>query len=72
MLGGNRRAAWLLQDIMDELRQSPSPPVADRPISAEEARQGEIILKQPWQRWVFIAGLAAAVLLASAGFFLLY
>jgi len=30
---------------------------------AEKARQGEIILKQPWQRAIFIAGLAAAVVL---------
>ena len=30
---------------------------------AEKARQGEIILKRPWQRAVFIGGLAAAVLL---------
>lgn len=31
--------------------------------SAEKARQGEIILRQPWQRAVFITGLAAAILL---------
>lgn len=30
---------------------------------AEKASQGEIILKQPWQRAVFIAGIAAALLL---------
>ncbi len=30
---------------------------------AEKASQGEIILRRPWQRAVFIAGLAAAVLL---------
>lgn len=30
---------------------------------AEKARQGEIILKRPWQRAVFIGGLAAAILL---------
>jgi len=30
---------------------------------AEKARQGEIILKRPWQRAVFIGGLAAAVLM---------
>jgi hypothetical protein len=44
---------------MDELRKAPSP------ITAEQARQGEIILKRPWERLVFIAGLAAAVLLAA-------
>lgn len=31
--------------------------------TAEKVRQGEIILRQPWQRAVFIAGLAAAILL---------
>lgn len=29
-------------------------------IPAEKARQGEIILKRPWQRGLFIAGLVAA------------
>lgn len=33
---------------------------------AEKARQGEIILKRPWQRAVFIGGLAAVVLAALA------
>jgi len=31
--------------------------------SAEQVSQGEIILKQPWQRAVFVGGLAAAILL---------
>ena len=26
-------------------------------LSAEEARQGEIILRKPWQRVVFVSGL---------------
>ena len=30
---------------------------------AEKARQGEIILRLPWQRVVFIGGLAGCVLL---------
>lgn len=30
---------------------------------AEKASQGEIILRRPWQRAVFIGGIAAAVLL---------
>lgn len=29
---------------------------------ASKARQGEIILKRPWQRAVFVAGLAAGVI----------
>jgi hypothetical protein len=38
---------------------------ADAPVySAQDVRQGEIILKRPWQRAVFIFGLAGAVLLA--------
>ncbi|MDL2397976.1 hypothetical protein [Rhizobium mayense] len=32
--------------------------------SAEDARQGEIILRRRWQRWVFIAVLVGIVLLA--------
>ena len=31
---------------------------------AEKARQGEIILRRPWQRAVFIIGLAGGVILA--------
>ncbi|MBS0240198.1 MAG: hypothetical protein JSS54_14950 [Proteobacteria bacterium] len=34
--------------------------------SAEQVTQGEIILRQPWQRIVFMTGLAAAVLLPLA------
>lgn len=34
------------------------------PYPAEKARGGEIILRTRWQRAVFIAGLAAAVVLA--------
>lgn len=30
---------------------------------AEKARGGEIVLKKPLQRWVFVAGLLGAVLL---------
>jgi hypothetical protein len=32
-------------------------------LSAQDARQGAIILTRPWQRVVFLAGLAAPVLL---------
>lgn len=34
-----------------------------RPYPAEKARGSEIVLKKPLQRWVFIAGLAGAILL---------
>lgn len=30
-----------------------------RDFTAQEVRQGDIVLKKPWQRGVFIAGLAA-------------
>lgn len=33
-----------------------------RTFSADDVRQGEIILKRRWQRLTFIVGLAAAVL----------
>lgn len=36
---------------------------------AEKARQGEIILKRPWQRAVFTAGLAGSVLLLVIALF---
>ena len=36
----------------------------EAPYPAEKARGGEIILRKPWQRWIFIAGLAGCVLLA--------
>ncbi|WP_275195261.1 hypothetical protein [Bradyrhizobium sp. CSA207] len=34
-----------------------------RSYPAEKARQGEIILRKPWMRLVFIAGLVGCVLL---------
>ncbi len=37
-----------------------------KPYPAEKARGGEIVLRTPLQRWVFIAGLAAAVLFVLA------
>jgi hypothetical protein len=44
--------------------QPAPPPVEDhRDIPAEKARGGEIILRKPWQRTLFIAGLAGAVIL---------
>jgi hypothetical protein len=40
----------------------------DEPIvlSAEKARQGDIILRKRWQRFVFVAGMVVFVLLAVA------
>lgn len=38
----------------------PQPP----PYPADKARGGEIVLRRRWQRIVFIAGLAGAVLVA--------
>ena len=39
----------------------------ERPVlSAEKARGGEIILRKGWQRALFIAGLAGAVVLVLA------
>ena len=40
---------------------APQPP----PYPAEKARGGEIILRRPWQRVVFIAGLAGMFVLAA-------
>jgi hypothetical protein len=35
-----------------------------KPYPAEKARQGVIVLRKPWQRWVFAAGLVGSVVLA--------
>lgn len=47
-------------------REAPSQSAPRKVYPAEKARGGEIILKTPLQRWVFIAGLAGAVLLVLA------
>jgi len=36
----------------------------EQPYPAEKARQGVIILRKSWQRWVFIGGLAGCAVLA--------
>ncbi len=43
-----------------------------RTYSAEDVRQGEIILKRRWQRAVFILGLAGAAMLALFFRFAMY
>jgi hypothetical protein len=43
----------------------PQPP----PYPAEKARGGEIILHKPWQRLVFVAGLAAPLILLLVLYF---
>jgi hypothetical protein len=47
--------------MVREAPAQPAPP--PKPYPAKKARGGEIILKTPLQRWVFIAGLAGAALL---------
>jgi hypothetical protein len=50
-----------------EAPPQPAPPskvAPPRPYPAEKARGGEIILNTPQRRFVFIAGLAGAVVLA--------
>ena len=48
------------------MQQETAPPAKNgpRPYPAEKARGGEIILRTPQRRIIFIAGLAGAVLLA--------
>ncbi len=36
---------------------------APKTYSAQDVRQGQIILRKAWQRWVFFGGLAALVVL---------
>jgi hypothetical protein len=38
-------------------------PTRQPPYPAEKARGGEIILRRPWQRAVFILGLAAPIII---------
>jgi hypothetical protein len=42
----------------------PAPPPKQAPYPAEKARGGTIILRETWQRAVFIGGLVAAVVIA--------
>jgi hypothetical protein len=51
--------------IMQEQSERTSP-TASPIYSGEEARGGEIILRRPWQRAVFVAGLAAPFVLLVA------
>jgi hypothetical protein len=53
------------------VREGPAEPTPkQQTYSAEKARGGVIILNTPARRWIFIAGLAGAVLLVVAlGFF---
>lgn len=37
-------------------------------ICAEKARGGEIILRTPGRRWVFVAGLVALIVIAAIGY----
>jgi hypothetical protein len=54
---------------MPDTQRPPAGP--RRPYPATKARQGEIILKSPWQRAVFIAGLAGVLVIGLAITFLL-
>jgi hypothetical protein len=49
------------------VRESPAQqaPPSTAPYPAEKARGGEIILKTPLRRWVFISGLFGTVVLVS-------
>jgi hypothetical protein len=49
------------------VREAPphsAPPPKEAPYPAEKARGGEIILRERWQRGIFIGGLVGALLLA--------
>jgi len=50
----------------DKSKRDASPPA----YSAEKARQGEIILRKPWQRIVFIVGLLAPLVFFLIGWLL--
>jgi hypothetical protein len=42
------------------------------PYPAEKARQGEIILRKPWQRATFLAGLILPFVLAFIGWLIVW
>ncbi|CPR15609.1 hypothetical protein SAMN04488061_1230 [Filomicrobium insigne] len=52
-----------MQGTSTDKRTSQSPD-GPKTYSAEKARQGTIILRHRWSRWLFILGLVAAVVLA--------
>jgi len=45
------------------VREGPAQRLPTEQYDVEKARGGEIILRRPWQRYVFIGGLVGAVLL---------
>ena len=47
---------------VDRSSKAPSPWRADDRYSAERVRQGQIVLRKPWQRILFAAGLAGCML----------
>lgn len=51
-----------MADERDEIRRSGP----DRQIDAEEARQGEVVLRRTWQKGLFLIGLFAGALIAVA------
>lgn len=45
-------------------------PGMQQTFSGQDARQGEIVFKRRWQRWIFVGGLAAIVVLLLLSQFL--
>lgn len=35
-------------------------------VSPDEARQGQVVLRESWQRWLFLGGLVAAAIVSIA------
>jgi len=62
-LGQFKMAQW-----RDKSKRDASPPA----YSAEKARQGEIILRKPWQRMVFAAALIIPFVLLFIGWLLMW
>lgn len=57
----------MLADVSGDSPSGASPPPS---YPAAKARQGDIVLRKPWRRFVFIAGLCGAAILALAVVFL--
>jgi hypothetical protein len=59
--GNRRHPSWIVQETEAAMAGDQSQQRA--PYPAEKARGGEIILRKPWQRAVFILGPAVPLLL---------
>jgi hypothetical protein len=46
------------------MNDGPDPQRKRKRYSTQDVRQGDIVLRKRWERWVFVGGLVAAIILA--------